>query len=125
MNHEIKRSVKTLPGDWYYDEEIAKQEQQKIFAVNWSYICPIEKLTHIGDFVTGVIAGQSIVIVRNRNGDLCGYMNLCRHRASSLCMHDEGRLSQFTCPYHAWSYGLDGKLINAPGFKIRRGYPAW
>ncbi len=108
--------VESLSANWYYDAEIFAVEQKQIFTRNWTFITGCQELNKPGQYVTATIAGQSIVIVRGYDGKLAGFLNLCRHRASMLCADEKGSITRFTCPYHAWSYALDGKLKNAPGF---------
>ncbi len=110
--------VESLPANWYHDEDIFLQEQKKIFKTNWIYITHSGELENPGQFITSTISGQSIVIVHTQSGELKGYLNLCRHRASMLCWESHGTVPQFTCPYHSWSYDLTGHLKNAPGFDL-------
>jgi choline monooxygenase len=114
----MPNSVQSLPASWYYDDEIFQREQKKIFEKNWTFIAQCTDLASPGQFVTSTIANQPVVIVRTSDGILKGFLNLCRHRASTLCAESNGNINQFTCPYHAWSYDLDGVLKNAPGFEI-------
>ncbi len=109
--------VQSLPAEWYHKEEVFQLELEKIFATNWSFAGPADELQNPGDYVTCTVANQSVVVVRDLQGGLRGFLNLCRHRASPLCVDKKGRLRQFTCPYHAWSYHLDGRLKRAPGFE--------
>ena len=108
--------IQTLPAHWYFDPEIFRLEKAQIFRKNWNYICPEESLAMPGEYVTDEIGGQSIVLVRLSDNEISGYLNLCRHRASPLCLEKQGDLDAFTCPYHAWQYSLDGDLVSAPGF---------
>ena len=87
-------------------------------ARNWSFVSSTDELKNLGDYVTCAVANQSIVVVRDLQGDLRGFLNLCRHRASPLSVDKKGCIRQFTCPYHAWSYQLDGRLKHAPGFEL-------
>ena len=110
--------VQSLPAEWYHKEEIYQLELQEIFARNWSFVSSTDELKNLGDYVTCAVANQSIVVVRDLQGDLRGFLNLCRHRASPLSVDKKGCIRQFTCPYHAWSYQLDGRLKHAPGFEL-------
>ncbi|WP_424946398.1 aromatic ring-hydroxylating oxygenase subunit alpha [Candidatus Spongiihabitans sp.] len=114
----MSNTVESLPANWYYDEAVFRSEQKNIFEKNWTFIVDSTEVAQPGRFVTATIANQFIIIVRTLKGELKGFLNLCRHRASTICAEDNGSLTQFTCPYHAWSYDLDGRLKNAPGFKI-------
>ncbi len=108
--------VESLPAHWYYDVQIFDREQEYIFSKHWSYVAPLADLATAGQFATGEIAGQSVVVVRMGSNDLRGYLNLCRHRASPICSGRTGTVERFTCPYHAWTYDLAGNLVQAPGF---------
>jgi len=117
--------VESIPANWYFDPEIYALEQEKIFRKNWIFVTHADALGIPGEFVTETIAGQSVVLVRaGENGSgsepdngINGFLNLCRHRASPVCAAHQGELQRFTCPYHGWSYDLDGKLLHAPGFE--------
>lgn len=117
-NTHTSRTVESLPASWYYHEDVFRSEQKNIFEKNWTFIADCAEVAGPGQFVTATIAGQAIVIVRTPQGELKGFLNLCRHRASTLCTENNGTLTQFTCPYHAWSYALDGELKHAPGFNM-------
>lgn len=108
--------IESLPADWYSDPEIFRKERARIFRRSWCFICPEAELGESGQYLTSDISGQSIVICRDQSHQLRGYLNVCRHRASPVCIKPAGKLTRFTCPYHAWSYNLDGQLLNAPGF---------
>jgi len=108
--------IESLPADWYTDSGAYRTERERIFKRNWCFVCPEAELSKSGQYVTSEISGQSIVICRDQHGQLQGYLNVCRHRASPVCIKSAGNASHLVCPYHAWSYGLDGKLLNAPGF---------
>ncbi len=114
----MSNTVQSIPANWYYDKDIFRREQNNIFERNWTFVTHSKELENPGQFVTATVANQSVVIVRTAQGELKGFLNLCRHRASTLCAERTGTVVQFTCPYHAWSYGLDGRLKNAPGFEI-------
>ncbi|WP_423905859.1 aromatic ring-hydroxylating oxygenase subunit alpha [Candidatus Spongiihabitans sp.] len=114
----MSNTVESLPANWYYDEAVFRREQKNIFEKNWTFIIDGAEVAKPGQFVTATITNQFIVIVRTLQGELKGFLNLCRHRASTICTEDNGSLTQFTCPYHAWSYDLNGRLKNAPGFKM-------
>ncbi len=121
--------VESIPANWYFDAEIYALEQDKIFRKNWIFITHVDALAIAGEYVTETIAGQSVVLVRSGvnacdneadfriNNGIKGFLNLCRHRASPVCVAQQGELQRFTCPYHGWTYDLQGSLIQAPGFE--------
>ena len=82
---------------------------------SWVWLGDTEDLREPGDFITGRIGYQSVVVVRQEDGSIAGYLNNCRHRASGLCFDAAGNTGKhFTCPYHNWSYALDGRLVTVP-----------
>ncbi|MGU3432393.1 aromatic ring-hydroxylating oxygenase subunit alpha [Actinomycetes bacterium M1A6_2h] len=111
--------VSTLPGHFYTSPEIFALEQQRIFGANWVYVGRSDQLSRPGDFLRTEVAGQSVLVVRARNGTLTAYLNMCRHRGSQLCGTDEGNLGHaIKCPYHAWVYRIDdGALMATPNWK--------
>lgn len=107
--------VKTLPGAAYSDPEIFRREQERIFEQMWFCAVRSSELAKAGDFKTVEIGRESLIISRNRKGEARAFLNVCRHRGAKICTEEggEGQRS-FQCPYHAWTYDLDGKLIAAP-----------
>jgi Rieske 2Fe-2S family protein len=116
----------TLPSSWYYSDDIYALEKERIFCREWLCVAREEELPAPGDFRVLDVVGESIILVRNRRGALRAFYNVCRHRGSRLCRTDEvapagmavrggviaGR--SILCPYHQWSYDLDGHLVAAP-----------
>jgi Rieske 2Fe-2S family protein len=116
----------TLPSSWYYSGEIYALEKERIFCREWLCVAREEELPAPGDFRVLDVVGESIILVRNRQGVLRAFYNVCRHRGARLCRTDEappaGMAVQggviagrsILCPYHQWSYDLDGHLVAAP-----------
>ncbi|MEW9853857.1 aromatic ring-hydroxylating oxygenase subunit alpha, partial [Novosphingobium sp. M1R2S20] len=77
----------------------------------WQIVGRADELPNTGDWKVYKIFDQSFVIVRGREGQLRGFVNSCRHRGNILCEKPRGHSGRFTCPYHLWTYGLDGKLL--------------
>ena len=103
---------KTLPYGWYTDPEILRQEQERIFCSAWQYVGHTGQLAAPGYFAAEV--GQTpVVVTRDGDGVLRGFVNVCRHRGFVLA-EGEQRRETLQCPYHAWTYGLDGSLRAAP-----------
>jgi glycine betaine catabolism A len=119
---------RTLPTSWYLDAGVFQAEKERIFCREWVGVCREEELPNPGDSLVIDVLGESVLVVRNREGQLRAFYNVCRHRGSRLCRAaDEvvapgrvalaggitaGRL--IVCPYHRWSYDLDGALVAAP-----------
>jgi Rieske 2Fe-2S family protein len=107
--------IATLPGSYYTDPEIFAAEQEHIFEAGWVAAVRAADLTAPGTFRTVDVGRESVVLLRSRDGALRAFLNVCRHRGARLCAESSGQLKRtLQCPYHAWTYGLDGKLVAAP-----------
>lgn len=107
--------ISTLPGSTYVDEAVFRAEQERIFEQMWFCAVRAADLDKPGAFRTVQIGRESIIITRNRKHGIRAFYNICRHRGVKLCMEDTGEAARsFQCPYHAWTYDFDGKLIAAP-----------
>ncbi|MFF0991607.1 aromatic ring-hydroxylating oxygenase subunit alpha, partial [Kocuria nitroreducens] len=107
--------ISTLPGSSYVDEAVFRAEQERIFEQMWFCAVRAGDLDKPGAFRTVQIGRESIIITRNRKHGIRAFYNICRHRGVKLCMEDTGEAGRsFQCPYHAWTYDFDGKLIAAP-----------
>ena len=103
----------SLRKEAYTDPAWHRVDQEGIIAKSWQWVCHVEKLREPGSFVTVEIAGHPIAVVRDREGGLRAFYNVCKHRAHEL-LSGEGQTTRIMCPYHAWVYGLDGRLVRAP-----------
>ncbi|MEM7076607.1 MAG: ring-hydroxylating oxygenase subunit alpha [Pseudomonadota bacterium] len=103
----------SLRKEAYVDASWFQVDQEAIITRTWQWVCHVEKLRQPGSYVTVEIAGRPIVLVRDRDGALRAFYNVCKHRAHEL-LRGEGRTSRIMCPYHAWVYKLDGQLVRAP-----------
>ena len=107
--------IATLPGRYYTDESIFAREQQHIFEQSWFCAARASDLPTAGSYQTVRVGRESVLISRNRTGQLRAFFNVCRHRGATICTEAAGEVRRaFQCPYHAWTYDLDGKLIAAP-----------
>ena len=102
-----------LRAEAYTDPKWYAYEQSAIFAKHWIWVCHAEKVRAPGAYTTTMIAGRPIAIVRDREGDLRAFYNVCKHRAHELLQGD-GETTRIMCPYHAWVYDLTGQLRRAP-----------
>jgi len=115
--------AKTLPGPYYASPEILEQERERIFARGWNLVGRASRLASPGDFFTCEIAGESILVVRGREGTIRAFYNICRHRGTRICGETAGRFREsIQCAYHAWTYGLDGRLVGAPHMRDARDF---
>jgi Rieske 2Fe-2S family protein len=107
--------VRTLPGSAYSSPEVFAAEQEHIFETMWMCALRASELPRPGDFRTVQVGRESIIVSRNRKGQLRAFFNICRHRGARVCSESGGSGKRsFQCGYHAWTYDLDGKLIAAP-----------
>jgi phenylpropionate dioxygenase-like ring-hydroxylating dioxygenase large terminal subunit len=105
--------AQAMPKSVYVSESFAKAEERQIFAREWLCAGRAEALPNPGDYLTMEIAGEPVIILRDRDGALRGMSNVCRHRMSTL-LEGRGNTRSIVCPYHAWTYNLDGSLRGAP-----------
>ena len=111
--HEQPERSFSLNAEAYTDPAWLALERQAIFSRSWQWVCHVEKLRETGAYVTTEVAGRPICIVRDKSGSLRAFYNVCKHRAHEL-LRGEGRTNVILCPYHAWSYSLEGRLVRAP-----------
>src|SRR4029078_6087663 len=105
--------VRTLPYDWYADSAVLRLEQERIFARSWQYAARLDQVAEAGQLTTAWAGSLPVLLARGRDDELRGFVNVCRHRGHILCDGD-ARREAIQCPYHAWTYGLDGALRSAP-----------
>ncbi|MEU8171984.1 ring-hydroxylating oxygenase subunit alpha [Microbispora hainanensis] len=107
--HEDPARSMSLRAETYTDPRWLDVDLRAIFARTWQWICHVEKLASPGSYVSATVAGMPIAIVRDRDGALRAFYNVCKHRAHEL-LTGSGTTRNIVCPYHAWTYGLDGRL---------------
>src|SRR5439155_18509598 len=106
--------AKTLEQRYFVSLEIFAQEQAKIFSKQWVLVGHQSQIVKPGDYFVAEVAGESLIVVRDKGGEVRGFYNVCRHRGTRLKEDQNGHSSAIQCPYHAWTYGLDGRLLGAP-----------
>ncbi|MDX5569051.1 aromatic ring-hydroxylating dioxygenase subunit alpha, partial [Streptomyces sp. ID05-04B] len=115
LNHLPPSLIPTLPGEYYTDPEVFAQEQERVFETMWFCVTRASELAKPGAFRTYQVGRESVLVARSRDGSVKAFLNICRHRGAKLCTEESGEVKRaFQCPYHAWTYGLDGKLVAAP-----------
>jgi phenylpropionate dioxygenase-like ring-hydroxylating dioxygenase large terminal subunit len=107
------RTAGTYPWSWYSDPEIARLEHELIFRRSWQYAGRRDELTAPGSFAATQVGGLPVVLTRDRDDVLRAFANVCRHRGAIVAT-GAGERGTLQCPYHAWTYGLDGRLRAAP-----------
>ncbi|MET8686756.1 aromatic ring-hydroxylating dioxygenase subunit alpha [Streptomyces sp. NPDC004732] len=105
----------TLPGRYYTDPEIFRQEQDRVFEALWFCAVRAADLDKPGAFRTVQVGRENVLVTRSRTGELRAFLNVCRHRGARLCTEESGQVRRaLQCPYHAWTYDLEGRLVAAP-----------
>lgn len=112
-----------MPGYIYTDRGVYEREKREIFLKDWLCIGRLEEVERPGDYFTVDIAGEPILISRGTDGILRGFFNTCSHRGVTVAS-DSGTTKTFSCPYHGWTYALDGKLLYAPYMESVSGFDA-
>src|SRR5215471_11726289 len=96
----------TIPGSWYTDERIADLERTTVYSRNWQVVGRAEQVQLPGQYITGEIAGEPVLVARGQDGVLRGFFNVCRHHAAAVMTSACGTAARLQCPYHGWTYGL-------------------
>jgi glycine betaine catabolism A len=110
----VGAGTRTLDARWYLSDDVFAVEQERIFAHEWIPVARSEQFERPGDFLVAEVAGESLIVVRGNDGALRAFYNVCRHRGTRMCNEHHGRFGgAIQCPYHAWTYGLDGSLLAA------------
>jgi glycine betaine catabolism A len=125
----VGTGAKTLASSWYTSPEIFARERERIFTRSWLCIGREEQIERPGDFFVAQPAGESLIVTRDAANAVHAFYNVCRHRGTRICEQASGHFQgSIQCPYHAWTYGLDGALkvarnmAEVPGFD-RTEYP--
>ena len=112
---EINGLSESFNREEYNSSEIFTREMQKIYGTNWCFTGLSEELGKVGDRLVVDIGNESILILRNRENQLRAFYNVCQHRGSQLCdASGSGFGAAITCPYHSWSYSVEGALVATP-----------
>jgi choline monooxygenase len=107
----------TMPAEWYWYSGVAELERQAVFARTWQFVGRAEQLRDPGQYITAEVAGEPIVVVRGADNQLRTFFNVCRHHAAAVMTEPEGCVQHLRCPYHGWTYGLDGALKGMTDFE--------
>lgn len=113
---DVKELAKTrqpgfaLPGAFYTSPAVFEHDIKLFWNRNWIWVGHVSQLPEPGNFFRFDYGAESIVVVRDRQGKIHAHINVCRHRGSRICLEASGKTSVLSCPYHAWTYDLDGSL---------------
>ncbi|MBT5074257.1 MAG: Rieske 2Fe-2S domain-containing protein [Kordiimonadaceae bacterium] len=105
----------SLPRKYYKDPDVFEREKEAIIYNNWVFAGHVSQIPETGDYFLFNLLDESAIIVRTNDGSIAAYYNVCLHRGSHICKENSGNAKRFLCPYHAWSYDLDGSLFAARG----------
>lgn len=111
-----------LPASWYRSPELFQLERRAIFSRKWILLTHRLRLTETGDYLSFTYGGFPFFLVVDRDGNINGFHNVCRHRAYPVVQRPSGRSAVLSCKYHGWSYGLKGNLAKAPRFDTVDGF---
>ena len=124
-----QQGARTLAREYYTSDALLAEEDERIFRTQWLCVCRESDLAEPGAFKLHDRFGESVLVVRGRDGTVRAFQNICRHRGTKICDVASGRFSEtIQCPYHAWTWSTDGRLVGAPhmheveGFD-KRDYP--
>ncbi len=98
----------------FVDDDIFRTEQEAVFTRAWLFVAHESQIPNPGDFFVSRMGTESVIVSRDRSGTIHVFLNSCRHRGMKVCRYDEGNTTSFTCPYHAWVFGGDGRLLGVP-----------
>jgi Rieske 2Fe-2S family protein len=119
----VDAGAMTLAARWYCSPAVFAREREAIFAGGWSCVGREEQIAEPGAFVLADVAGESIIVTRDAAHDIRAFFNVCRHRGTRVCTAAQGRFAgSIQCPYHAWTYGLDGALLAARNMQDVAGF---
>lgn len=113
--HSFRSGARTLPREYYTSAGVLSDERDRILSRQWNCVGRASAVAEPRAFIVREIAGESLIILRDKAGTLHAFFNVCRHRGTRICNAASGRFSEtIQCPYHAWTYSMDGRLIGAP-----------
>ena len=114
-------SARTLPTELYTSDEFLAFEHEALYAHEWLCVGRADRVPNPGDWFTVTIAGEPLIVVRDKDGSVNCLSAVCQHRAMQVC-DGQGTSSTFKCPYHHWNYALDGRLLGAPAMERTIGF---
>ena len=112
----------TLPARYYVDPDHFHRERARVFGQMWTCVGRVGDVTEVGDHALREVDGESLIVVRESTEHINVFYNVCRHRGTRICEAATGHAMRLQCPYHAWTYGLDGRLVAAPHFDEGDGF---
>jgi phenylpropionate dioxygenase-like ring-hydroxylating dioxygenase large terminal subunit len=101
----------------FVNEQVYREELEKVFTRAWLFVGHESQIPKPGDFFTSRMGEESVILCRDKRGEIHVFLNSCRHRGMKVCRYEQGNTSLFTCPYHSWTYTTDGKLQGVPLYR--------
>lgn len=115
--------ARTLAGRYYCAPEVLTDENERLFRRQWVCVGRESEVARAGEYLLVTIAGESLIVLRDRDDRVRAFYNVCRHRGTRLCEAERGQFAgTIQCPYHAWTYRLDGRLAGAPHMQDTPGF---
>src|SRR5450755_3702453 len=119
----VRPGALTMPQRYYASAEIFALETERVFAKRWLCVGRAEQILNAGDYFLADVVGESLIVVRGSDGTVRAHFNVCRHRGTRMCDETKGTFSgSIMCPYHAWTYALDGALLAARNMQTVDGF---
>ena len=115
-------TARPIPASVNHSLEFLHHERKAVFERGWICVGRTDEIAEPGDFLTHEIAGASVLVVRQQDGDIRAFVNACAHRMACLVPDASGSARKFTCRYHAWTYDLEGQLVRAPYMEMKDGF---
>lgn len=106
-----------ISRELFVNADLYQKEQAQVFARAWLFVGHESQVPLVGDYIVSKMGEESVILTRDQHNKLNVFLNTCRHRGMKVCRYDEGSTRHFTCPYHGWTYDLDGTLINVADFE--------
>ena len=106
----------TIPSEWYVDPRIAELENRTVFSRSWQMAGRAVQVAEPGQYITDELANEPLLVLRGDDSRLRAFFNVCRHHAAAVMTEPQGKAASLRCPYHGWTYGLDGHLLGTPDF---------
>ena len=113
----VDNSAGLIKRDVFVDQGLYELELERVFGRCWLFLAPEAQIPNPGDFFTTFMGEDPVIVMRDSAGKINAFINSCRHRGMKVCRADQGNAASFTCAYHGWTYGNDGKLIGVPNFQ--------
>ena len=113
--------AKTLPPEIYTSQEFFRFEQDNLWSHEWLCLGLESQIPQTGDYFSAEVAGEPLIVARDKNSQVNVFSAICQHRGMRVC-EDQGNAKTFTCPYHHWIYGLDGRLLGSPAMERTEGF---